>query len=434
MAITAFKMGLQLDSALRSSLTRRLPKIVWSLMKKAEEYCKVEDDALRVKAGHKANKMAPFEIVQLINSVPSRSPKPRNRTKRDKKRDSRRSNDQCSQWANEQLQVDSRRIRRANKKYTELSEPISKVMSKVQHLPFFKWPPKMVGPPDMRRWDRQCEYHKDHGHDTDNCYALKDHLEELVQDGRLKKHVRKNNSTKIVTLRQDSPSLGVIHMIYSLPSTSAIHTIQLHPNPHKQNTPVKRSHEAAIITFDNSDLAGVTLPHIDPLVVELRVKRFTVERVLIDQGSTSEVMYYKTFIKLDFTESDLSPAHYPLFGFNANLEYSLGKITLPVRAGSRLVDVELLVVKLPSPYNLIMGRSWLHTMQAMPSTYHQLLRFLTERCIEQIRGSQKSAQVRYLLAAKMPRELEVNSIEVPDRESLDDVGRLPSEKATEALD
>ena len=28
----------------------------------------------------------------------------------------------------------------------------------------------------------------------------------------------------------------------------------------------------------------------------------------------------------------------------------------------------------------------------------------------------------------------MNSIEVPDRESLDDVGRLPNEKATEALD
>ncbi|KAF5931634.1 hypothetical protein HYC85_027805 [Camellia sinensis] len=157
MAITTFKMGLHPDSALRSSLTRRPPKRVWSLMKKVEEYCTMKDDALRVKAEHKANKTAPSKIVQPINSVPSWSPEPRNRAKRDRRRDSRRSNDQCPQRAREQLQVDGRRIRRADKKYTELSEPISMVMSKIQHLPFFKWPPKMVGPPDTRRRDRRCE-------------------------------------------------------------------------------------------------------------------------------------------------------------------------------------------------------------------------------------------------------------------------------------
>ena len=98
------------------------------------------------------------------------------------------------------------------------------------------------------------------------------------------------------------------------------------------------------------------------------------------------------------------------------------------------MDVEFLGVRLPSPYNLIKGRSWFHTLQAIPSTYHQLLRFPTKHGSEQIRGSQKSSQACYLLAAKTPKELQVNSIEVPNREILDDVGRHPNEKATEGLD
>ncbi|KAF5932811.1 hypothetical protein HYC85_028982 [Camellia sinensis] len=116
-------------------------------------------------------------------------------------------------------------MRRADKKYTELTEPISAVMSKIQHLSFFKWPSKMVGPPDTKKRDRRCEYHKDHGHDTDSCYALKDLLEESAQDGQLQQYVRKRNPTKAIALRQDSPSLGVIHMIYSLPMSSAVHAI-----------------------------------------------------------------------------------------------------------------------------------------------------------------------------------------------------------------
>ncbi|XP_028083155.1 uncharacterized protein LOC114284461 [Camellia sinensis] len=291
----------------------------------------------------------------------------------------------------------------------------------------------MTGPPDARRQDKRCEYHKDHGHDTDSCYALKDHLEELVQDGRLTQHVRKNNSTNTVALRPESPPLGVIHMIYSMPTSPEVHTVQLPSSPHSPITPAKRPYDTGRISFDDSDLIGVTHPHIDPLIIELHVNRFTIERVLIDQGSTSEIMYYKTFIKLGFTDLDLSPTDYPLFGFNVNSEYPLGKITLPVRADTKSVDVEFLVVTLLSPYNLIMSRTWLYTMQPVPSTYHQLLRFLTKYSIEQIRGSQKSAQACYLLATKRPRELEVHSIEVLDRESLEDIGRIPSEKVTEAL-
>ncbi|XP_028096897.1 uncharacterized protein LOC114296770 [Camellia sinensis] len=175
----------------------------------------------------------------------------------------------------------------------------------------------MVGPSDTRRRGRRCEYHKDHGHDTDSCYALKDHLKELVQDGQLQQHVRKS-TIKTIALRQKSPPLGVIHMIYSLPTPRTIHAIQ--SASQKQRTQTKQPHEAQSIIFDDSDLIGITLPHIDPLVIVLHVNRFTIERILIDQGSTSEVMYYETFIKLSFNESELSLAPHPLFGFNANPE------------------------------------------------------------------------------------------------------------------
>ncbi|XP_028063431.1 uncharacterized protein LOC114266716 [Camellia sinensis] len=135
----------------------------------------------------------------------------------------------------------------------------------------------MVGPPGTRRQDRRCEYHKDHGHDANNCYALKDHHEELVQDGRLQQHVRKN-TIKTVALRQDSPPLGIIRMIYDLPTPLAVYVIQA---PQKQRTPSKQPHEAPSIIFNDSDLIGVTLLHSDPLVIELHVNRFVVERVFI---------------------------------------------------------------------------------------------------------------------------------------------------------
>ncbi|XP_028054085.1 uncharacterized protein LOC114258330 [Camellia sinensis] len=127
----------------------------------------------------------------------------------------------------------------------------------------------MTGPPDARRRDKRCEYHKDYGHDTDNCYALKDHLEALVQDGRLTQHVRKNNSANTIALWPESPHLGVIHRIYSLSASSEVHTIQLQSSPHSPMTTAKRPHDIGRISFDDSDLVGVTHPHTNPLVIEL---------------------------------------------------------------------------------------------------------------------------------------------------------------------
>ncbi|XP_028053601.1 uncharacterized protein LOC114257966 [Camellia sinensis] len=308
--------------------------------------------------------------------------------------------------------VDSRRPKHSDKKYTELAESISKILPKIQHLSFFKWLSKMIGPPDIRRKDRRCEYHKDYSYETDNYYAVKDHFEELVQDDRLALHVRKGNPPNTVALCLKSSPLGVIHMIYSLSPPTSVHTIQLQPSLSKPFTLAKQPHKTAKISFNYTDLEGVTLPHDDALVIELRVNKFVIERVLIDQGSTTEIMYHKTFLKLGFTNLDLLLVEYPLFGFNANPEYPLGKITLSIRTGTKAVDVEFLVVKLALPYNLIMGRTLLHTMQAVPSTYHQLLRFPTQHGIEPIRGSQKSAKACYLIAlAKRSKELEVNSIE-----------------------
>ena len=55
----------------------------------------------------------------------------------------------------------------------------------------------------------------------------------------------------------------------------------------------------------------MTISHIDPLIIRLRVNQFTVERILVDPVSTSEVMNYETLIKLGFNESDLPPVPYP---------------------------------------------------------------------------------------------------------------------------
>ena len=54
---------------------------------------------------------------------------------------------------------------------------------------------------------------------------------------------------------------------------------------------------------------------------------------------------------------------------------SKGVVTLPIRIGPALMETKFQVLDLTLPYNLMLGRQWIHAMKAVPSTYHQCLKF-----------------------------------------------------------
>ena len=60
-------------------------------------------------------------------------------------------------------------------------------------------------------------------------------------------------------------------------------------------------------------------PHDDPLVVKLRIGDSDVKRVLIDQGSCSEIMYPDLFHGLELKQTDLQPYDVPLIGFSGKV-------------------------------------------------------------------------------------------------------------------
>lgn len=59
------------------------------------------------------------------------------------------------------------------------------------------------------------------------------------------------------------------------------------------------------ITFTECDLEMVQTPHTDVLMVTIQIGVHDVKQVLVDQGSSAEVMYYDLFKKLDLPDSAL---------------------------------------------------------------------------------------------------------------------------------
>ena len=78
-------------------------------------------------------------------------------------------------WTDDKKDRDYRKIGppARNQNYTPLNAPFDQVLMQIKDDPSLKWPKKIKGDPNKRNKNKYCRFHRDHGHDTDECYDLK---------------------------------------------------------------------------------------------------------------------------------------------------------------------------------------------------------------------------------------------------------------------
>ena len=131
------------------------------------------------------------------------------------------------------------------------------------------------------------------------------------------------------------------------------------------------------ISFPPINPAQVITPHYDALILTLCINNFDVHRVLVDPGSAAELLHLPAFKQMKVPLGHLSSIGRVLSGFNEATQLTVGDIDLSVKAGLVTQQVLFSVVEDLGPYNDIVGRTWLHAMKAIPSTYHQTISYLT---------------------------------------------------------
>ena len=88
--------------------------------------------------------------------------------------------------------------------------------------PSLKWPEKMKGDPNKRNKNKYYCFHRDHGHNTDECYDLKYQIENLIRQGKLRNFVgmdHKDEKLKGKMEESSRPPLGEIRVIIEGTST-----------------------------------------------------------------------------------------------------------------------------------------------------------------------------------------------------------------------
>ncbi|GFY80685.1 hypothetical protein Acr_01g0004940 [Actinidia rufa] len=70
-----------------------------------------------------------------------------------------------------------------------LNAPVAQVLSEMKYEEFVKWPEKIKTDPQKRNQNKYCEFHWDHGHNTEDCFQPKEQIVDLIKRGYLRKYV-----------------------------------------------------------------------------------------------------------------------------------------------------------------------------------------------------------------------------------------------------
>ena len=132
------------------------------------------------------------------------------------------------------------------------------------------------------------------------------------------------------------------------------------------------------LTFTKADLRDA-IPHDnDPVVISVVTAGRKVHRVLVDQGSSTNVMFWSSFNKLQLSPDQLRPYTGFLYRFMGDQVEVRGHLELSTTFtngfASRTENIRYLVVNASSAYNILLGRPALNRLRVVASTRHMKMK------------------------------------------------------------
>ncbi|XP_072151360.1 uncharacterized protein [Setaria viridis] len=150
------------------------------------------------------------------------------------------------------------------------------------------------------------------------------------------------------------------------------------------------------ISFTGEDFKLKTTSHNDAMVIKALIAGWTVGKVLVDTGSSAEILFANAFREMNIDMNTLDPVDIPLLGFGGKPVKALGKIALPVSFGdhdnARIEHITFDMVEMHYPYNAILSRSFITKMDATIRQLYLCMKIPALKGVITVYGDQQMAR------------------------------------------
>lgn len=131
---------------------------------------------------------------------------------------------------------------------------------------------------------------------------------------------------------------------------------------------------ANTITFTDKDLPKEN--HNKALHITVITTGKRVPMVLVDNGSALNVCPFRTATCLGYQQKDFAVLGQAIRAYDNTRREVMGIPALEFTAGPVLFKDQFQVLDIPASFNLLLGRPWIHAIEAVPSTLHQKVKFI----------------------------------------------------------
>jgi len=132
------------------------------------------------------------------------------------------------------------------------------------------------------------------------------------------------------------------------------------------------------LTFNEDEIPSDGRGHNKALHISVKCMDHFISCVLVDNGSSLNIMPKTTLNKLSSDGIHLHPSTMVVRAFDGSKREVIGKVELLVQVSPCTFQIVFQVMDILPAYSCLLGRPWIHTAGVVPSTLHQKLKFLID--------------------------------------------------------
>ncbi|KAL5544571.1 hypothetical protein UlMin_008355 [Ulmus minor] len=205
--------------------------------------------------------------------------------------------------------------------------PVATIYSENEHLGIFTIPPNIRTPANRRDNTKYCRFRRDIGHTIEEYRVLKDEVERLIRRGQLRNYVRGDNPQPCPQAQENQQHAQEnqqpaqegedieVRTIIGGPATGDTNQARKNyacqarsaPFPHQVNLAEHRDKVSRLsndpIIFIKEEANGLWHPHKDAIVVSLKIAGRKVYKILIDNGSSADILFHSTLSRMNLVRA-----------------------------------------------------------------------------------------------------------------------------------